>query len=168
MFVLRSNYLEYLSRFSGMAALQNSHALPNCEVLFEFFCVDFDLDWHLVKSFNCGNLLLADGFDSASAAVELATDDFAPVSDLDLELDIVPDGLEDGLVFQHVPLVLVRIVSAPILFKQVRVQLEAPYFVEHGADILMDELVDVELVEQIAIPEHHVFPQIHIFAYCLG
>ena len=69
--------------------------------------MNLDLDGDLVERLESRDLLLVDGFDRPTAALELTTDDFATVSDLDLELGIVPCCLEDGLIFHQVPLVLV-------------------------------------------------------------
>ena len=60
MFLVWSNYLEYLSWLSGMAALQNSDTLANRKELLQLLCMDFDLNRHLVKSQNRGYLLLID------------------------------------------------------------------------------------------------------------
>lgn len=102
------------------------------------------------------------------AALELPADNVASIADLDLELSIVASRLEDGLIFHQVPLVLVRIVCTTILFQEAWVKLEATHFVKHWAYVLVGKLVDVELVIEVPVPEHEVFPEIDVLAKKLG
>ena len=91
--------------------------------------------------------------------MELAFDDFAAVTNLNLELSVVADGLQHCLIFQNVPLVDVRAVAS-VVSKESQVELEASHFVDHRADVLVGELRDWELVVQEAIPEHQVLPHV--------
>lgn len=107
MLLIWFNELEYLAGLTSVAPLQNAHTLSHLEELDELLGMDLELDRDPVERLESRDLLLVDQLDCTTAALELATDNFASVSDLDLELGIVPCCLEDGLIFHQVPLVLV-------------------------------------------------------------
>ena len=46
--------------------------------------------------------------------------------------------------------------------------MEATHFVEHWAYILVGKLVDMELVIEVPVSEHEVFPEIDVLAKKLG
>ena len=121
MLLLWSDYLENLAWLTSMASLQNPYALADGEILFELFRIHLDLDWNLVQCLDYCHLLLVYRLNDTSAILELATDHFASISNLDLKLDIVSDCLEDCLILHHVPLVLIRIICSSVLLQQVRV-----------------------------------------------
>ena len=121
MLLLWSDYLENLAWLTSMASLQNPYALADGEILFELFRIHLDLDWNLVQCLDYCHLLLVYRLNDTSAILELATDHFASISNLDLKLNIVSDCLKDCIILHHVPLILIRIICSSILLQQVRI-----------------------------------------------
>ena len=121
MLLLRGDYLENLAWFTSMASLQDPYAFTDSEMLFELFRIHFDLDWNFVQCLNYSHLLLVYRFNDTCAILELATDHFASISNLDLKLNIVSDCLKDCIILHHVPLILIRIICSSILLQQVRI-----------------------------------------------
>ena len=46
--------------------------------------------------------------------------------------------------------------------------MEATHLIQHRAHILVGKLVDVELVVEVAVPEHEVLPEVDVLAKQLG
>ena len=73
----------------------------------EFFSMNFDRNRDLIKCLEYANLLFVDRFDSSLAALELSTNNIASIADLNLQLSIIANCLEDGLIFHQIPIILV-------------------------------------------------------------
>jgi len=129
----------------------------------ELFSVNLDSDRNLIDGHHGCDLCVADGQDSAFAALELTLDRFASVTNLNLELGVIAYSLHDSLVLEDVPLVDVRAVATTLVC-DAHVKLEASHLVQHRTHVLMGQLGDCEFVIKESISEHKVFPDVDFFA----
>ena len=76
--------LQNLARLKGMHTLKNAYALTLGKELAQLFCRHLDLDGDLVEGDNRADLGFTDLHDCTFASLELAFDDLATVTYLDL------------------------------------------------------------------------------------
>ena len=121
--------LQYLSRLSSMNALDYTDTFAWLKELSQLLSSRLDLYRDLVFSHNCRNLSLTNVFDCALAPHELASDDLAAITHLNLQLGVIPYCLENSAVFKQVPFVEVRRVAMPSV-RSGLVKLKATYFTQ--------------------------------------
>jgi len=142
-------------------ALNDSHTFADFEAFFDNMCPCFDLKWFGLLCLKSDEAILYE-CDEAFAVFELTLHDLDTVTDLDLQLRIISDGLVQGVVVEEVPLVLVIV----LVFVEVGlcswVYLEHFDFLKTWANIFGDEFICFELLVQKSISEHHFSPDVEV------
>ena len=69
--------------------------------------MDLNRNRDLIECLEGADLLFVDRFNGPLTALELPADNVASIADLDLQLSIIANCLEDGLIFHQIPIILV-------------------------------------------------------------
>ena len=140
MSVLGFYNLDYLASLARVKTLQNTDLFSDLKELLEMVCLNFYCDGNVLLGLNLDDLsIVVNSMNDTLAALELPRMHFAPIADLHLELTVVADRLENSLVGQDVPLVLIRVIRLQQLVRLRYVDLEFPNFFEHRTHLFSDK-----------------------------
>lgn len=140
MSVLGFYNLDYLASLARVKTLQNTDLFSDLKELFEMVCLNFYCDGNVLLGLNLDDLsIVVNSMNDTLAALELPRMHFAPIADLHFELTVVADRLENSLVGQDVPLVLIRVIRLQQLVRLRYVDLEFPNFFEHRTHLFSDK-----------------------------
>lgn len=140
MSVLGFYNLDYLASLARVKTLQNTDLFSDLKELLEMVCLNFYCDGNVLLGLNLDDLsIVVNSMNDTLAALELPRMHFAPIADLHFELTVVADRLENSLVGQDVPLVLIRVIRLQQLVRLRYVDLELPNFFEHRTHLFSDK-----------------------------
>lgn len=151
------------SLFPSSVALDDSHRLTDLEAFSDMESLGFDLDRFRVLCQKV-NVAIMDLLDHSVAVFELTLGNFDTISNLNLKLGVISDSLTKSLIIQEVPLVLVVIIELVKMRLSGWIDLKHFDLLKTWTDVLNNEFGSIEFLIKESVSEHHLSPDIEIFA----
>lgn len=127
----------------------------------ESFCFHLDRLGVLSQKMN---VPIMDLLDHPVAVFELTFGNLDTISNLNLKLRVISDSLTKSLIIQEVPLVLIVVIKLVKMRLSGWIDLKHFHLLKTWADVLNNEFRSIEFLIKESISEHHLSPDIEIFA----